>query len=94
MTLPTHSPSPQPDPSSPTVVSPADPGSSSPDAGSAGTPSDDDIPAFLRKSAEPVLNDRCERPHDCKFSHHPQKVTCSTCSTAWAIEQRKTREAA
>ena len=47
------------------------------------------VPAFLRKSAEPVINERCERPTDCKYAHHPNKVTCSTCSTAWAIAQKK-----
>lgn len=52
-------------------------------------PDEEVVPAFLRKSAEPVINERCERPNDCKYAHHPKKVTCSTCSTAWAIAQKK-----
>lgn len=43
-------------------------------------------PAFLRK---PEPNQRCMRPASCKFATHPQKITCSDCSTAWAISQRK-----
>lgn len=49
-------------------------------------------PVFLTKDStapKPVLNPRCEKPATCKFSHHPQKITCGTCSTAWAIAQRK-----
>ena len=54
------------------------------------THSDDDVPAFLKRAAEPVLNERCANPDRCKFGHHPQKVTCATCSTAWAVASRKT----
>lgn len=54
------------------------------------THSDDDVPAFLKRAAEPVLNERCANPDRCKFGHHPQKVTCATCSTAWAVANRKT----
>ena len=43
-------------------------------------------PAFLRK---PERNERCMQPTSCKFATHPQKITCSDCSTAWAISQRK-----
>lgn len=43
-------------------------------------------PAFLRK---PERNERCQQPASCKFATHPQKITCSDCSTAWAISQRK-----
>ncbi len=49
-------------------------------------------PVFLTKDStapKPELNPRCEKPATCKFSHHPQKITCGTCSTAWAIAQRK-----
>lgn len=38
-------------------------------------------------------NKRCMRPASCKFAKHPHKLTCSDCSTAWQIAQRK-REAA
>lgn len=73
----------------------ASPAESDSEAISAPIPDEDEgIPAFLRKSAEPELNERCERPKDCKFSHHPQKITCSTCSTAWAIAQRKKAQVA
>ena len=54
------------------------------------THSDDDVPAFLKRAAEPALNERCANPDRCKFGHHPQKVTCATCSTAWAVASRKT----
>lgn len=49
-------------------------------------------PTFLTKDStapKPVANERCSQPATCKFSHHPQKITCGTCSTAWAIAQRK-----
>ncbi len=57
-------------------------------SGQAVTVSDADVPEFLKKDREPV-NERCEKPQTCKFGRHPQKITCSTCSTAWAISQRK-----
>ncbi len=55
---------------------------------------DDDFtpPAFIAKDRA-ERNERCEQPLTCKFGHHPQKITCSTCSTAWQIAQRKARAA-
>lgn len=42
-----------------------------------------------KQKAVEAINERCKRPASCKFSKHPQKITCSDCSTAWAIAQRK-----
>ena len=51
---------------------------------------DDDFtpPAFIAKDRA-ERNERCEKPLACQFGHHPQKVTCSTCTTAWQIARRK-----
>ncbi|MDR7032407.1 hypothetical protein [Mesorhizobium sp. BE184] len=58
-------------------------------AGSATIPDDDFTPpAFVAKD-RPERNERCEKPLTCQFGHHPQKVTCSTCTTAWQIARRK-----
>lgn len=40
----------------------------------------------------PTINERCRNPSGCKFSTHPNKITCSTCASAW-LESKK-REAA
>ena len=50
-------------------------------------------PAFLLKD-HPVRNPRCEKGGDCKYAFHPHQISCSTCSTAWQIAQRKARAAA
>lgn len=34
-------------------------------------------------SAAPAINERCLDQAACKFSHHPNKITCSSCSKAW-----------
>lgn len=76
-------------PSPPKQAEPIKAGEGVPPSSPANLSDEEVVPAFLRKSAEPAINERCERPTDCKYAHHPNKVTCSTCSTAWAIAQKK-----
>jgi N6-adenosine-specific RNA methylase IME4 len=38
----------------------------------------------------PVANERCQKlKKDCSWAFHPNKISCSTCSTAWSLSQKK-----
>lgn len=50
-------------------------------------------PAFLTKPPRDPVNERCEKPLTCKYGRHPQKLTCSTCKTAWEIAKRRAQAA-
>jgi uncharacterized protein (UPF0335 family) len=39
-----------------------------------------------------AINERCQTPTGCKFSHHPYKITCSGCSAAWSAKAKAKRE--
>jgi hypothetical protein len=34
------------------------------------------------------VNERCGNPDHCKFSHHPHKITCPSCNSAWAAKMK------
>jgi hypothetical protein len=36
-----------------------------------------------------LVNERCVNPSACKFSHHPHKITCPSCGSAWAARRKR-----